>query len=101
MATEKKAQLEEGAVLLLNKGRRGLLRLVFGRTAVIIALLLAQVALLLAGFVWLGERYVYGGGRSKSPSTSPGPWISPSTRPGGCISTPCSRMLAGRRAWTG
>ena len=61
MATEKKAQLEEGAVLLLNKGRRGLLRLVFGRTAVIIALLLAQVALLLAGFVWLGERYVYGG----------------------------------------
>ena len=61
MATEKKAQLEEGAVLLLNKGRRGLLRLVFGRTAVIIVLLLAQVALLLAGFAWLGEKYVYGG----------------------------------------
>ena len=61
MNMKKRAELEEGAVLLLNKSKRGLLRLVFGRTAVVIALLLVQILLLFVGFLWLGEKYVYGG----------------------------------------
>ena len=36
MSENKRPHLDEEAVLLLNKGRRGLLRLIFGRTAVII-----------------------------------------------------------------
>ena len=39
MLDEKRAHLNEDAVLLLNKGKRGLFRLVFGRTTVIILLL--------------------------------------------------------------
>ena len=42
MAEEKRGHLDKEAVLLLNRGRRGLRHLVFGRTAVIIALLAAQ-----------------------------------------------------------
>ena len=47
------------AVLLLNKGKRGLLRMIFGRTMVIILLLVLQVVLLAAAFLRLGE-YYYG-----------------------------------------
>ena len=61
MAEEKKNHLDEEAVLLLNKGKKGLGRLIFGRTAVIICLLAAQVLLLFWGFLRLGEYLVYGG----------------------------------------
>lgn len=61
MAEEKKTHLDEEAVLLLNKGKKGLGRLIFGRTAVIICLLAAQVLLLFWGFLRLGEYLVYGG----------------------------------------
>jgi len=50
---------EKESVLLLHRGKRGLLRLVFSRTGVIVLLLAAQVLLLLAAFRRLGE-YYYG-----------------------------------------
>lgn len=59
MAKKKNGHLEEDAVLLLHRGRRGLLRLVFSRTGVVLLLLAAQVVLLLAAFYRLGE-YYYG-----------------------------------------
>ena len=49
------------AVLLLNKGKRGLGRLIFGRTALVLALLAVQTGLLFWGFIRLGEYLVYGG----------------------------------------
>ena len=55
MSENKRPHLDEEAVLLLNKGRRGLLRLIFGRTAVIILLLAVQAALLFVGFFRLGK----------------------------------------------
>lgn len=61
MGKEKKTNWDEDAVLLLHRGKRGLAHLVFGRTAVIILLLLAQVLLLFAGFLHFGEYFVYGG----------------------------------------
>lgn len=60
MAGNKRA-LDDEAVLLLNKGKRGLARLVFGRTTVIVLLLLIQIGLLFLGFFRLGEYLVYGG----------------------------------------
>ena len=42
-------------ILLLDKGKKGLLRLVFSRTAVTIFLLAAQVLLLAVAFLRLGE----------------------------------------------
>jgi len=60
MLEEKRAHLNEDAVLLLNKGKRGLFRLVFGRTTVIILLLALQVALLFVGFWKLNVSIVYG-----------------------------------------
>jgi len=59
MAKWKEHPLEEGAVLLLNKGKRGVLRVVFGRTLVILLLLVLQIFLLLSAFMRLGE-YYYG-----------------------------------------
>lgn len=44
-------------ILLLEKGKRGLLRLLFGRTGVVILLLAVQVYLLFAAFMRLGEYY--------------------------------------------
>ena len=41
MEKEKKS-LDEEAVLLLNRGKRGFFRLVFGRTTVVLLLLAAQ-----------------------------------------------------------
>ena len=49
------------AVLLLNKGKKGLLRLIFGRTGVVIALLAVQAGLLALGFFRLGKYMFYGG----------------------------------------
>ena len=61
MAGDKKSHPEGERVLLLNKGKRGLGRLIFGRTGVILLLLAVQCLLLLAGFYRLGEYTVYGG----------------------------------------
>ena len=60
MLDEKRAHLNEDAVLLLNKGKRGLFRLIFGRTTVVILLLAAQVLLLFVGFWKLNGSIVYG-----------------------------------------
>ena len=60
MLEEKRAHLNEDAVLLLNKGKRGLFRLIFGRTTVVILLLAAQVLLLFVGFWKLNGSIVYG-----------------------------------------
>lgn len=59
MLEEKRAHLNEDAVLLLNKGKRGLFRLIFGRTTVVILLLAAQVLLLFVGFWKLNGSIVY------------------------------------------
>ena len=61
MAKEKKTHLDEEAVLLLNKGKRGLFRLIFGRTTVVVFFLAAQFILLFFGFYRLKEYTVYGG----------------------------------------
>ena len=61
MTKEKRTHLDEEAVLLLNKGRRGFFRLIFGRTTVVVLLLAAQFGLLFAGFYWLRDYTVYGG----------------------------------------
>lgn len=61
MAKEKKNHRDEEAVLLLNKGKRGLFRLVFGRTTVVVLLLAVQLGLLLLGFYRLRDYTVYGG----------------------------------------
>ena len=60
MAKERKS-LDEEAVLLLNKGKRGFFRLIFGRTTIVVLLLAAQFALLFAGFYWMRDYTVYGG----------------------------------------
>jgi len=57
MARERDGRREEEAVLLLNKGKRGLLRVVFGRTMLLIVLMLLQVWLLGAAFLRMGEYY--------------------------------------------
>ncbi|MDE7221609.1 MAG: cardiolipin synthase [Oscillospiraceae bacterium] len=55
------SHLDEEAVLLLNKGKRGFFRLIFGRTTVVVLLLAVQFGLLFAGFYWLRDYTVYGG----------------------------------------
>ena len=42
---------KEDKVLLLEKGKRGFLQVIFGRTGVVIALLVAQIVLLMALFL--------------------------------------------------
>lgn len=61
MAKEKKTHLDEETVLLLNKGKRGFFRLIFGRTTVVVLLLAAQFGLLFLGFYKLRDYTVYGG----------------------------------------
>ena len=61
MPKEKKNHLDEEAVLLLNKGKRGIFRLIFGRTTVVILLLVLQFGLLFLSFYWLKDYTVYGG----------------------------------------
>jgi len=61
MSEEKRPHLNEEKILLLNKGKRGLGRLIFGRTAVVLLLLAAQVLMLFAGLWRMGEYVVYGG----------------------------------------
>ena len=57
MTRERDIRLEEEKVLLLNKGRRGLLRVIFGRTLLLAVLILLQVWLLVSAFVRMGEIY--------------------------------------------
>ena len=59
MVKERDGLFEGEAVLLLNKGKRGLLRVVFGRTLLLMLLLSLQVGLLIAAFLRL-EEYYYG-----------------------------------------
>ena len=53
--------LDEEAVLLLNKGKQGLFRLIFGRTTTVLALLAAQFVLLFVCFYRLRDYTFYGG----------------------------------------
>ena len=48
---------EEEPVLLLDKGKQGIFHLIFGRTGVVILLLLVQLGLYLAAFMRLQELY--------------------------------------------
>lgn len=57
MADGKKIRSDDEQVLRLNKGKRGLLNLVFGRTSLIILLLAAQVLLMFGAFFRLGRLY--------------------------------------------
>ena len=54
---------KERVLLLKKKGKRGALHFLFGRTFIVLTLLVAQLALLFAAVLPLGERiaYVYGG----------------------------------------
>ena len=54
---EKGFRHEEETVLLLNKGKQGIVHLIFGRTGVIILLLAVQIVLLVLAFVRLQELY--------------------------------------------
>ena len=58
MAKEKRFRISEKRVLILNKGKKKFLNLVFGRTAVILLLLAVQIVLLFWGFFRLGEYVV-------------------------------------------
>lgn len=60
MEKEKKS-LDEEAVLLLNRGKRGFFRLVFGRTTVVLLLLAAQFVLLFVAFYRMRDYTLYGG----------------------------------------
>lgn len=60
MKKERK-NLDEEAILLLNKGKRGLFRIIFGRTTIVVVLLAAQFVLLFAAFYWLRDYTFYGG----------------------------------------
>ena len=61
--TKKKLQqtirLSEENVLLLEKGKRGILNLVFGRTAVVLVLLLVQFGIIFSFFQWLEQYWGY------------------------------------------
>ena len=61
MVKDKMNHLDEEAVLLLNKGKRGFFRLIFGRTTVVVLLLVIQFGLLFLGFYRLRDYFVYGG----------------------------------------
>ena len=47
--------LPEERVVRLEKGKRGLLNILFGRTTIILILLLAQILLLLSATLWLDQ----------------------------------------------
>ena len=57
MKSNKKMDSKDVEVLLLEKGKRGLFRMIFGRTGIIIGLLLVQVILLFSVFQFL-EQYI-------------------------------------------
>lgn len=51
--------LPEERVVRLEKGKRGLLNILFGRTTIILILLLAQILLLLSATLWLDQYLTY------------------------------------------
>ena len=51
----------EDAVLLLNKGKRGFFRLIFGRTTIVLLLLAVQLLLLFIFFYRLRDYFFFGG----------------------------------------
>ena len=52
-------QLSEEGVLLLEKGKRGVLNLLFGRTAVVLMLLIVQFMIIFSFFQWLEQYWGY------------------------------------------
>ena len=58
----KNFERKDGEIRLFEKGRRGILRMVFGRTGIVILLLLLQVLVLFAVFQFLKNLipYVFG-----------------------------------------
>ena len=52
-------QLSEEGVLLLEKGKRGFLNLLFGRTAVVLILLIVQFMIIFSFFQWLEQYWGY------------------------------------------
>ena len=52
-------QLSEENVLRLEKGKRGVLNLIFGRSAIILALLILQFMIVFSFFQWLEEYWAY------------------------------------------
>ena len=69
MATSKRDMREDDGILLLRRGKIGLMRLLFSRTGVVLVLLAAQALLLAAAFVRLRE-YYYGSALTASLLTS-------------------------------
>ena len=45
--------------ILVKKGKKGLFKIIFGRTGVVFCLLLIQLAILFSGFVYLKEYFAY------------------------------------------
>ena len=60
---EKVQTFEDGGLRLLKKGKRGILRVIFGRTGLILVLLLLQVGVLFSVFQWFGALvpHLFGG----------------------------------------
>lgn len=53
-------EFDEERILILDKGKRGLFRIIFGRTAIILSLLLVQVLCIIGiGSIWLQEYMGY------------------------------------------
>ena len=48
-------QLSDENVLRLEKGKRGLLNVLFGRTTVILLMMLVQIGIVVAGYQWLEQ----------------------------------------------
>ena len=52
-------QLSDENVLRLEKGKRGLLNVLFGRTTVILLMMLVQIGIVVAGYQWLEQYMTY------------------------------------------
>ncbi|MGN0297738.1 MAG: cardiolipin synthase [Lachnospiraceae bacterium] len=55
----RKREFDEEKVLILDKGKRGLLRIVFGRTTIILVLFVIQLLVLIGIFNWLQQYLPY------------------------------------------
>lgn len=61
MLHKDRKNLDEEAILLVNKGKRGLFRIIFGRTSIVVLLLALQFILLFIFFYRLRDYTFYGG----------------------------------------
>ena len=61
---QRDSEQKEEKVLLLEKGKRGILNIIFGRTTVVMLLLLLQFLVLFAFFSFLGEYIIIAFGSS-------------------------------------